>query len=57
MIQIINNQNNTEQASIFKLLDRSQLEFKNVQNIVDDIIKNVKEKKDEALFAYANLIR
>lgn len=49
MIEIIRN----DPERIKKVLSRSQLEDENVFNAVKDIIANIKERGDEALFEYA----
>lgn len=52
MIRIIDNQDYNAKNMIEALLKRSQLNFKNVQDIVDDIIENVRTKKDKAVLEY-----
>ena len=52
MIRIIDNQDYKAKELINELLNRSQLDFKDVQSAVEDIVKDVKERKDEALFEY-----
>ncbi|NLM13809.1 MAG: histidinol dehydrogenase [Epulopiscium sp.] len=52
MIRIINNQDYKAETLIETLLKRSQLNFKNVQDIVDNIIEDVRHKKDEAVLEY-----
>ncbi|WZL70115.1 histidinol dehydrogenase [Defluviitalea saccharophila] len=52
MIRIIDNQDYNAKNMIEALLMRSQLNFKNVQEIVDDIIENVRNKKDGAVLEY-----
>lgn len=45
---------NTKQGKekIASILDRSQLDYGNVQEIVDDILVSIKKEKDTALFRY-----
>lgn len=52
MIQIINNQDYKAKKLIDSLLKRSQLNFKDVQDLVDDIIEQVRKKQDEAVLEY-----
>lgn len=40
------------QEKVKKILERSQLEYGNVQEIVDEILMNVRRDKDKALFMY-----
>ncbi|NLK98836.1 histidinol dehydrogenase [Defluviitalea saccharophila] len=51
-MRIIDNQDYNAKNMIEALLMRSQLNFKNVQEIVDDIIENVRNKKDGAVLEY-----
>ncbi|WP_408609338.1 histidinol dehydrogenase [Defluviitalea raffinosedens] len=51
-MRIIDNQDYKAEIFIEELLKRSQLNFKNVQDIVDDIIDNVRNNKDEAVLDY-----
>lgn len=52
MISIIKNNDNEGKKLIENLLSRSQLEYGNVQEIVNDVIANIKENGDKALFEY-----
>lgn len=52
MINIINYNAKTDEDLIKQLLSRSQLEYSNVQSVVDEIISNIKKNGDVALFEY-----
>lgn len=52
MISIINYNEENGKKLIEQLLNRSQLEYGDVQKTVDEIIKDVKENKDDAVFKY-----
>lgn len=52
MISVIKNSDSEGKRLIEALLSRSQLEYGNVQEIVNDIISNIKANGDKALFEY-----
>ncbi len=52
MVSIIKNNDNEGKRLIENLLSRSQLEYGNVQEIVNNIIADIKSKGDKALFDY-----
>ena len=52
MISIIRFKTEEGNKKVNQILSRSQLEYGNVQNTVDEIIKNVKKDKDKAVFSY-----
>lgn len=52
MINIIKYNDEQGKKLVDALLSRSQLEYGNVQSVVDDIIANIKAKGNEALFEY-----
>ncbi|KNF10171.1 histidinol dehydrogenase HisD [Gottschalkia purinilytica] len=54
MIKIINtlNQNEDVQKEIDSLLNRSQLEFGEVNRLVEEIIKDIRDNKDKAVLEY-----
>ncbi len=52
MISIIKNNDNEGKKLIENILSRSQLEYGNVQETVNDIIANIKANGDKALFEY-----
>lgn len=52
MISIIKNSDGEGKRLVENLLSRSQLEYGNVQEIVNDIIANIKANGDKALFEY-----
>lgn len=52
MIQTIIYNNKTGKDLVKKLLERSQLDYGDVQNIVSDIINDIKINKNKALFKY-----
>ncbi|MBQ7265602.1 MAG: histidinol dehydrogenase [Firmicutes bacterium] len=51
-MKIINYEDKKSKELVKKILSRSTLENKAIQEKVDDIIKNVKERGDEAVFEY-----
>lgn len=52
MVRIIDNQDYKAKELMDELLKRSQLDYEDVQNVVQDIIKNVQQRKDKALLEY-----
>ena len=52
VISVIKNSDSEGKRLIEALLSRSQLEYGNVQEIVNDIISNIKANGDKALFEY-----
>ena len=52
MIRIIDNQDYKANELIKELLKRSQLDYKDIQKTVEEIVKDVQIRKDAALLEY-----
>lgn len=54
MINIIDYNNINGQSLVEKLLERTQLDYGDIQNVVNKIVEDVKRNGDDALFKYTN---